>query len=340
MSLNYNQLMDYINNNKSIEDQYGGAEGWINQQAFQDHPNLNPLMGMTNASSTAYKTYDIPGVGAVQYDPSKGTIDQFADGYYSPGSNGQQFTEYSPTGNSAQTSKSGSSWLDPIANQLDWVVPALMVAGAGAGAAGWTADGAAGAGAAGGSTALPAGGMTSTGTLGAGGDAALGSGMYGTGVGDIGSAMGTSGGYGAMGSGFAGVPASDLSFAGSATGSLGADQGANEWAKLLQQNDAAPGSFYNAPASSGFNDLINKYGTKLGKSALQNIFSDMLKSGQTTPQGAASGGFGSLPMQQPLNYATGSGPLQQVSLARPFGFNDVTTHTQNTVQPYDPTYNG
>jgi hypothetical protein len=146
MALNWQQMMDYVNSNQSLEDRYRTSEGWLDPAS-----GLNP---MYNADSYTYRSYNMPGMGLVQYDPDRQAFNTFDGGQYNVGGAGQNYTQYGKDGSVSQKqSVQGTSWMDGI--PVDKIVPVMMAvlggaaaAGAGAGgAAAGAGEGAAGAGA-------------------------------------------------------------------------------------------------------------------------------------------------------------------------------------------------
>lgn len=183
--------------------------------------------------------------------------------------------------------------------------------------------------------ALPAGGMAATGALGAApwADVAaggLGSGMFGTSIPEIGAAMGTvgagAGGMFDLGSGLYGL---DSLVSDYAIPQIAADQGANEWAKLIGQNDADPGSLMNTnlpffDTNATLPPWVQKLGGQIGQNLMRQGVNQMLNpkprgGGLSIPQVQA------LPPVQRINPDGRTGdPFQQpVASAFPFGNTDL-----------------
>jgi hypothetical protein len=261
MALSYDDLLNYIGSNKSLEDRFYTDEGGLSSQGGVYGYGANeygPLSGLLNSNQTTYRTYDIPGAGRFQFDPTRQTFNQFENrngstGMYNPGSSGQNYTEISKDGTTQKQSIFHNGLTDKIGGKLPVVVPALMAMFGGAAAMG---AGSAGAGAAagaaegaGGFAALPAGGMTATGTAApwatsAGGLGTLGSGTYGATTAGVGSLMGTAGGGGALGTGLAGATTAGLGTTGGSMFGLDSlfGSGGDMWGKALDFATSKGGS--------------------------------------------------------------------------------------------------
>lgn len=134
--MTYDELMSYIGSNKSLEDRFYTDDGFMNAQGGVYGYGANeygPLSGLLNSNQYSYQTYDIPGIGRVQYDPTRQTFNQFENrngstGMYNPGSSGQNYTEISKDGTTQKQSIFHSGLTDKLGGTLPVVVPGMMAA--------------------------------------------------------------------------------------------------------------------------------------------------------------------------------------------------------------------